>query len=211
MPRLSKARKELLTTMMKDSIVEATTTVLGTHGVDGTTMNRVAEAADLAKSSLYDYFHNKEELLAFVAERIMVPTAERIEEIAHAQLSATEKFGGIIRAALTSVEQHRALLVLLVRDKLRHGPDAVGQPVRARVALTIAAVFAQGMQEGLYRREDPAQLARLFLACLGEFCEIWIAADPPEPMDQCVDKLMRLFLHGVAAETTRGRSRRGGP
>ena len=71
MPRLSKARKELLTTMMKDSIFEATTSVLSAHGIDGTTMNRVAEAADLAKSSLYDYFQNKDELLAFVANRIM--------------------------------------------------------------------------------------------------------------------------------------------
>ena len=70
MPRLSKARKELLTTMMKESIFEAATSVLCEHGVDGTTMNRVAEAAELAKSSLYDYFPSKDELLEFVSDRL---------------------------------------------------------------------------------------------------------------------------------------------
>ena len=61
MPRLSKTGKEMLTAMMKESIFEAATAVLSEHGVDGTTMNRVAEAADLAKSSLYDYFPSKED------------------------------------------------------------------------------------------------------------------------------------------------------
>jgi AcrR family transcriptional regulator len=209
MPRLSKVRKELLTTMMKDSIFEATTSVLSEHGIDGMTMNRVAEAADLAKSSLYDYFQNKDELLQFVAHRIMAPIADRTEEIAQADLPATEKLRGVIRAALSGVELHRALLVLLVRDKFRHGPDAVGQSVRERVARTVTTVFEQGMREGQIRRDDPAQLARLFLACVGEFCEIWIAADPPEEIEHCVEKVLRIFLHGVTVDAASASGRRG--
>jgi AcrR family transcriptional regulator len=207
MPRLSKARKELLTTLMKDSIFEATTSVLSEHGVDGTTMNRVAEAADLAKSSLYDYFQNKGELLAFVAERIMAPIAERIDEVACADRPATEKLGEVIRAALVGVEQHRGLLVLLVQDKLQHGSEAAGVSIRARVAQTLGAIFRQGGEEGTLRREDPAQLSRLFLACLAEFCEIWITAEAPEAIDQCVEKLLRFFLQGVSADAGRGRRR----
>jgi AcrR family transcriptional regulator len=208
MPRLSKARKELLTTMMKDSIFEATSSVLCTHGVDGTTMNRVAEAADLAKSSLYDYFQSKDELLAFVANRIMAPTAQRIEEIAEADLPATEKLGEIVRAAFASVEQHRALLVLLLRDNLRHVAESSRQSIRSRVDRTVSAVFEQGMREGQIRHDDAAQLARLFLACLGEFCEMWIAADQPEEVEHCVERLMRVFLHGVSVQAARGSGRR---
>lgn len=207
MPRLSKARKELLTTLMKDSIFEATTSVLSEHGVDGTTMNRVAEAADLAKSSLYDYFQNKGQLLAFVAERIMAPIAERIDEVAHADMPATEKLGEVIRAALVGVERHRELLVLLVQDKLHHGAEPAGLSIRARVAQTLSAIFRQGADEGTLRHEDPAQLSRLFLACLAEFCEIWITAEVPEAIDQCVEKLLRFFLQGIAADAGRGRRR----
>ncbi len=210
MPRLSKARKAMLTAMMKDSIYEATRSVLSEHGIDGTTMNRVAEAADLAKSSLYGYFQNKEELRSFVAHRIMAPIADRIDEIAGAHLSATEKLGGVVRAALAGVAQHRELLVLLVQDKFRHGPDAVGQSVRDRVARTVTAVFEQGMQEGQIRRDDAAQLSRLFLACVAEFCEIWIGADPPAEIESCVEKVLRIFLHGVAEDVARKGVRRSG-
>ncbi len=204
MPRLSKARKELLTTMMRDSIFEATTAVLSTHGVEGTTMNRVAEAADLAKSSLYGYFQNKDELLAFVANRIMAPIAERIEEIVRGDQPVTAKLRGIIRAALNGVEQHRELLVPLVRNEARHGSDAVSASVRARMAEMVSAVLVQGMREGQIRREDPARLSRLFLACVAEFCEIWIASDPPDDIEHCVEWLSRLFLNGVSGDKARG-------
>ena len=91
MPRLSKARKELLTTMMKESIFEAATSVLSEHGVDGTTMNRVAEAADLAKSSLYDYFPSKDELLEFVSDRLVAPFMQFVEETIRADLPAPQE------------------------------------------------------------------------------------------------------------------------
>jgi len=198
MPRLSKARKELLTSMMKDSFFEATASVLNEHGVGGTTMNRVAEAAELAKSSLYGYFQNKEELLAFVAERIMAPTAQRIEEIAQAAGTAPDKLAGILHAALENVERYRALLVVLVRDQFRHRPEVPERSIKARVEQLVAAVFEQGIREGHFRQGDPFELSRLFIACLTEFCEIWIAADPPEHRDHCVERLMQVVLHGVS-------------
>ena len=83
MPRLSKARKALLTTMMRETIYEAATSVLCKHGVNGTTMNRVAEAANLAKSSLYDYFESKDDLLRFFNTRLVEPCFQAIEEIAN--------------------------------------------------------------------------------------------------------------------------------
>ena len=87
MPRLSQTRRDLLNGLMKDTIFEATTTVLRQHGVDGTTMNRVAEAAGLAKSSLYDYFSSKNELLAFAVSRMFAPTVEAFAGIANMELT----------------------------------------------------------------------------------------------------------------------------
>ncbi len=211
MPRLSKARRELLTSLMKDTIFEATTSVLCEHGVDGTTMNRVAEAANLAKSSLYDYFQSKEELLAFVADRVMVPTAQWFEDIAHLDLPAVGKLREIVRKAFASAERHRALLLLLLRDDLLDVKESSKLSVRSRVVQTLSAVFEQGMAEGQFRREDTARLSRLFMACLGEFCEMWLAGDPPEEIEDCVETLLRIFLHGVSTNgvSTNGVSTNG--
>ena len=37
---------------------------------------------------------------------------------------------------------------------------------------------------------------------------MWVAADQPEEVEHCVEKLMRVFLHGVSAQAARGSGRR---
>ena len=44
---------------MRESIYEAAASVLCKHGVRGTTMDRVAAAAQVTKSNLYNYFETK--------------------------------------------------------------------------------------------------------------------------------------------------------
>ena len=73
MARLSERRRELLTSMMQDSIYEAVAAVLAEHGIRGMTMDRVAEQAEVAKGSLYNYFPNKQALLQFVHEKALAP------------------------------------------------------------------------------------------------------------------------------------------
>jgi AcrR family transcriptional regulator len=199
MPRLSQARRDLLNGLMKDTIFEATTSVLRQHGVDGTTMNRVAEAAGLAKSSLYDYFSSKNELLAFAVSRMFAPTVEAFAGIASMELPAVEKLRRISHMAFASVEKHRASLLLFLRDDLRNVTESSRLEHRPLVIEALSVVFAQGMADGQFRQEDIALVSRMFLGCLGEMCELWLASDPPEPVEQRVETLLRVFLGGMLA------------
>src|SRR5690348_6079184 len=52
-----------------DAILDATTRVLLKHGFDGLTTNAVATAAGVSIGSLYQYFPNKEALVAAQIER----------------------------------------------------------------------------------------------------------------------------------------------
>lgn len=54
-----------------DSILSATARVLVRHGFDGLTTNAVAETAGVSIGSLYQYFPNKEALVAALIERHM--------------------------------------------------------------------------------------------------------------------------------------------
>ena len=86
--RLSKARKEFVTAMMKDTIFEAAGSVLEEHGVNGITMDRVAATAGLAKGSLYNYFQDKDKLVRFLYAQLVEPFYQVIEEIADGDLPA---------------------------------------------------------------------------------------------------------------------------
>jgi AcrR family transcriptional regulator len=54
-----------------DAIVEACVRILDKDGADALTTNRIAEIAGVTKGSLYQYFPNKEAIVAAVFERIL--------------------------------------------------------------------------------------------------------------------------------------------
>lgn len=55
-----------LTDRKREAIVQAATTLFQKHGFDGISMDRVAEAAEVSKRTLYNHFPSKEELFAHV-------------------------------------------------------------------------------------------------------------------------------------------------
>jgi AcrR family transcriptional regulator len=194
MPRLREARKELLNTMMKESIFEAATSVLSEHGIDGTTMNRVAAAADLAKSSLYDYFPSKDELLEFVADRLETPFMQAVAETLRTDLPAPQKLERILRIAFENTVRHKAVVRLLVQSDQEF---RVRQRTRPQVLEAFTAIFAQGIKEGSFHPHNPAHTGRMFLGAFREFFELLASNAPEEVANEYVEVLIDAALHGL--------------
>ena len=195
MPRLSKTRKELLNTMMKESIFEATTAVLREHGVDGMTMNRVAEAASLSKSSLYDYFQGKEDLLTFVSDRIVGPFLKMLDELVPASLPAPQKLEAILRHALDDATKHKAIIRLLAQAD--HNQQ-VKQSTRPRILEAITAIFEQGIKEGTFQPHNPAYTGRMFMGCLSELFELQAGSASDDAATEYVGVLIDAVRHGFS-------------
>jgi AcrR family transcriptional regulator len=98
-----------------DLILEATARVLLKHGFDGLTTNAVAEAAGVSIGSLYQYFPNKEALVAALIERhIEEMNALVLSELTRvAQLPMAQAVRAVIeltfRAHHVEPELHRVL------------------------------------------------------------------------------------------------------
>jgi AcrR family transcriptional regulator len=211
MPRLSEARKGLLTTMMKESIFEAATVVLSEHGLDGTTMNRVAAAADLAKSSLYDYFPSKDDLLDFVSERLVAPFMQAVEESLQSDLAAPQKLERIVRVALENSSKHKAVVRLLVHSGQEY---RVRQRVRPVVLKAFTAIFQRGIEEGSFHPHNPAHAGRMFLGALRELFELLASSASQEEANAYAEELIGAALHGLSirarpAKTNKSRCHEG--
>jgi TetR/AcrR family transcriptional regulator, cholesterol catabolism regulator len=201
MPRLSEARKEWLTTMMKETIFEAATSVLCEHGMNGTTMNRVAVAAELSKSSLYDYFRSKDELLKFVCNRIIEPLLQAIEKVVDADTSAREKLEAILRTVFEDLGSYQRLFgPLMWDDQFREAMQPSKEAARTTLFQHFANIFEQGMDEGAFRRIDAAQVARMFMACVMELCEAQVASGENDQVHRQIEALLQFFLHGISAD-----------
>ncbi len=195
MPRLSKARKALLNTMMKETIYEAATSVLCKHGVSGTTMNRVAEAANLAKSSLYDYFESKEDLLRFFNTRLIEPFFQAMEEIADGDLPAPQKLEKILRTALEHSAENKGIIRLLAETDQEH---KIKKTTRPRFLQLLTVLFEQGIGEGSFRPHNPAHTGRMFLGCLSELFELQMDGAADEEVGDYVGVLIDAVLNGFS-------------
>jgi AcrR family transcriptional regulator len=209
MPRLSGTRKALLTAMMKDAIVDAAVSVLREFGIGGTTMDRVATRAKLAKGSLYNYFENKGDLLCFVCGRIAEPTSKTIDAIVEADLPAPEKLEQILRTLSDDAVQHGGVLGWLLKNETIQ--DAPSMAERRRDALgQFSAVMEQGIREGTFRALDPAHAARMVLGCVRELFELQATAGRCDPAREYVELVIDVFLAGVSFRAGQDRGQPAG-
>lgn len=84
---------------MVQSLIEATGRVIVARGLELTTTNHIAEAAGVDIASLYQYFHNKEELIEAVVQSIV----EDVIKLSNDYLSSIDMFNETPEQLLRSV------------------------------------------------------------------------------------------------------------
>jgi AcrR family transcriptional regulator len=193
--RLSKARREFVTAMMKDTIFDAAGGVLEEHGVSGFTMDRVATTAGLAKGSLYNYFQDKDDLVQFVYTRLVEPFFQVVQEIIDGDLPAPQKLGEILRAASEHSAEHKGIIRLLVETGQRH---KVKKSARPRFLRLLTSVFEQGIKEGSFRPHNAAHAGRMFYGCFSELFELQVDAASNEEVNDYVRVLLDSVFHGLS-------------
>jgi len=200
MTSLAERRRELLDSMMREAVYEGAVAVLTEYGLNGTTMDRVAAAAGMAKGSLYNHFPGKQELLEFVHDRAVAPMQEALEEIVKNRLCAAEKLASISRLWREYLVKHHAVFEFLINDhaakRLLRDTE---QTTRTSGIKQIAAIIAQGIQEGAFRPVDAGAAAEMFVSASIGMVEQEFAAGISRPVDEAVDALMGVFLHGLSA------------
>jgi len=193
--RLSKARKECVTTMMKDTIFEAASSLLEKHGTGGLTMNRVATEVGFATASLYNYFQDKDDLLHFCYTRLVEPCLQAFEEAARADLPAPQKLERILRTALEYAAKNRGLI------KLMAGMDydsKIRKESRPRTLQMVTRVFEQGIKEGSFRPHDPTHTGRMFLGCLSELFDLQASGASEEDVNSFAETLIDANRNGFS-------------
>jgi AcrR family transcriptional regulator len=114
-PKRKAARKTPLQARSRstvDAILEATTRVLAARGYAGTNTNLIAEIAGVSVGSLYQYFRNKQALMAALRER----HSEQMHHLIELVINDAEKSS--LREVVTTIV--RALLDAHYQDAVAH-------------------------------------------------------------------------------------------
>jgi AcrR family transcriptional regulator len=165
-----------------DAIVEAATRILPDRGLDGTTTNRIAELAGVSVGSLYQYFPNKDSIVATLIERDLAaqertytamidsmrdrPLADVIEAIVH---HATDRY-------LAHPRLIRAVFVHAVR--LRHLETILG--TRKSIGAALARLIRERPAE--VSVDDPEGATFVLINAVMGVYQTWVFTDPAERM-----------------------------
>ncbi len=91
-------RREREKEQRKIDIIDAAERIIFTKGIDNTTMDEIAEQAELSKGTLYLYFKNKEDLYLAIHLRGITTLRSMFEKAVDAELTGIEKTKSIGRA-----------------------------------------------------------------------------------------------------------------
>jgi TetR/AcrR family transcriptional repressor of mexCD-oprJ operon len=155
-------------------------------------MNDVAEAAGVARATVYRYFPNRESLLAALARAAVGDVDARL---ASARIDEVAPEEGIARAVRALVDVGSSF-VLLVRDRLRSDPEQFER----KLSEPLRRLFERGQATGDIRGDITS--ARLTESLIGLIVGV-MTSTPSLGREDMMATITGLFLDGARARGPR--------
>ena len=159
------------------SLVSAAALVFTERGYDGTSMEDLARAAGVTKSSIYHHVAGKEELLRLALERALAPLFAVLEEAGATTGPALDRLEHVLRREVDVLlaELPHVTLLLRVRGNTATERWALGRRREFDAAVTDLARSA--VAQGALRPDlDPALVTRLVFGTINSIAE-WYRPD----------------------------------
>lgn len=173
-PAPRKAPRQERSRALVASLLEATARVLVRHGASGLTTNRVAAEAGVSVGSLYQYFPDKEALLAGlveqVGERMAVTLAALGRSLANepTEVAIARIVDGALGVTRTDAELHRAL----------RAARPAGLDTYERVNRRLTDVLAEWIASRALDVDDPTLAAYAIVTALDGLTDHALAQRP---------------------------------
>jgi AcrR family transcriptional regulator len=205
------ARRRLLGTrkvpraVRESQMLEVAGSVFAVRGFHDASMDEIAEAADISKPMLYNYFGSKEGLyFAYVDlsyRQIVAAIDEAVAESAAAGDGPDRQLRTGVRAYYRYVGEHQDAFRVLFREMGDPGGKLAGQRHRLsrRVSNAIDGIF-RGTSGGRPPQVSTDALAEAFLGAARSLADWWLDHSQV-PADDIADQLMDLTLAGLRGLT----------
>ncbi|HYA34066.1 MAG TPA: TetR/AcrR family transcriptional regulator [Candidatus Binataceae bacterium] len=202
-------REEVIKEYRVREILTAARKVVGRHGFEGTTIDRVAEEAKVAKGTIYLYFSNKDDLLhAAIVEGLRTMIAE-IKRPAEFPADPAERVPALIRRMFSVGEANLDFIKAFLLDSsfVRIEPaDARGEEVRQLYVTLLdftAEVISSAARAGVIKAVDPQFCAFMLNEMVTATFQRRLFGFTSSPPETDAEPLIDLFLHGVACAPSR--------
>ena len=159
-------------------------------------MREIAEAAGLGKSTLYDYFKTKDEILVYFFEDQLNDMTEDAQKIALQNSSANIRLRQVMEKYIEISQANKSLFLKLTQEAQRLKPESQKQVQEKRYAYQdlVRALIDEGIREGVFRKVNSLLAARLLISSMGTVVYgSRLIGTPQEMLKETLD----IFFKGV--------------
>lgn len=165
-------------------------------GFQETSIREIAEATGLGKSTLYDYFRNKDEILVYYFEDQLNDLTVEAQQLAMQNKSADKRLREIIQMHMEFLQANKNLFMKMSMEAQRLKPESQKKIQEKRHAYQdlLRALIEEGIREGTFRRVDSLVAARILMTSLAP---VVFTSRPTGTPHEMMKATLDIFFKGI--------------
>lgn len=197
-------RRERKRQQLADHLADTAWDMFQAFGFDAVSMEAIAEAADVAKATLYKHFPVKGALLSHRLHRELAEGAPRYRAELARLPDTRARFRAYLQASVDWIDGHKALFAPYVRYRLQTMMEVIGPDARIEQRSGTSAIFlsllTHGQATGDVRRDvDAVALTDAFHALYLATLTRWLV-EPTLDLRAAFDRMLDIFFGGAGQE-----------
>jgi Transcriptional regulator len=183
-------------TARREEIIAVALRLIEENGFPKTSMREIAVLANMGKSSLYDFFKTKDEIVVYAVEKEIEETIQKVQRIIAEESSPEQCLRKIMLNHLEVPKQYRTVLMWLNTESDYLEEEYQKRLKTARYAYQdiIKTVIENGVSAGIFRKTDTNLMARLLI---NSVIAIVYTSRPSASPEKMLEETMNIFLHGI--------------
>jgi AcrR family transcriptional regulator len=171
------------------------------QGFAETTVEAIAEAAEVSKGTFFNYYPTKEALLHHLGERQAEATASVLQAVLQDPgLNTRQRLGRMFQALIATVEADRELTRVAVFELLKVPAAIVADPYRSLFRQAVGELLVEGQRRGeVAAGLDPDLLSSAVTGMYFQQIFEWCAAPAPYSLSTRLDEMIEILWRGVEA------------
>jgi AcrR family transcriptional regulator len=180
----------------REEIVGVALRLIAENGFQKTSMRKIAVLLNMGKSSLYDFFKTKDEIVVYAVEKEIEQTIQKVRKIIADESSPEQCLRKIMLNHLGVPKQYRTVLMWLntESDYLEEEYRKRLKAVRYAYQDIIKSVIENGITAGIFRKTDADLMTRLLI---NSVIAIVYTSRPSASPEKMLEETMNIFLHGI--------------
>lgn len=194
------SRRERKKEKTRQTIVNVSLALFQKQGFEATSMEQIAEEADIAKGTLYNYFSSKEAIIGEYMNYVIRDNQDKLQRIINGYTDTKSRLLALLKMMAEWNEQNRDLVKMHTTARLQ---DLFMFPQhrdgrQSNLELILTRIIRLGQNSGELRGDLGAdKLARYFKAMYIVPFISWLGGDDQAANEQTTRETIDIFLNGV--------------